>query len=510
MDDNNQSRPVRRAAAKSAPSGRRERSTASARSRTLPIPVRRGIVRAQRVGRDMRQHLPQLPDLSGLPSTIRKAIRNPQAATRYREGLTPEAAFNATYNFRRGVLNGIMFTLVDALISPTLVLALFISRLGAPNMLVGLLPALLAGGWFLPQILTAGIVQGMPRVMHWYRRAGVIRVLAFIALAVATVFLSNMPVLLLLVFFIAFSIYAFAGGITGIPWLEIVGKTISPRRRGAFFGQRSFWGGVLALFASGPIGLILSEQFLGLSFPHNFALLFGITALVAGLGVYFWSSMREPAAIQTIPAVSIKTLFGRGIRAYRANVDYRSFMIARVLVSLAAIADPFYVVYAEQRLFAPPATVGLYLGALSISSLLSNFFWSPLADRASNRTLMTLTVISVALVPLSATVLSLFVGVLDNTFLFSAFTILFIFSGLALGASRIVNNNMLLTIAPPAERATYVGFLNTILGIVIFVPVLGGVLIDLLGFEIVFVIAVAVSALALIASRRMSSIRPEY
>jgi hypothetical protein len=48
------------------------------------------------------------------------------------------------------------------------------------------------------------------------------------------------------------------------------------------------------------------------------------------------------------------------------------------------------------------------------------------------------------------------------------------------------------------------------LGVVIFVPVIGGVLIDLLGFEIVFVLAVALSALAMIASWRMSSMRPEY
>jgi MFS family permease len=399
---------------------------------------------------------------------------------------------------------------VDALIAPTLVLALFINKLGASNVLVGLLPALLAGGWFLPQILTAGRVQGMPRVMHWYRRAGIVRVIAFVALSLLILALPDQPTALLIVFFICFSIYAFGGGITGIPWLEIVGKTISPRRRGSFFGQRNFWGGLLALAASAPIGLILSEQFIGLTFPYNFALLFGITAVVSALGVYFWASMREPAATQTVPAIGLGTLFKRGIQAYKQNVDYRSFMVARILISLAAVADPFYVIYAQERLGAPPATVGLYLAALSISSLLSNFIWSPLADRASNRTLMSLTVISVALVPLTAMVLSLFIGAVDDVILYTAFTLLFVFSGLALGASRIVNNNMVLTIAPPAERATYVGFLNTVLGVVIFVPVAGGLLIDTLGFEIVFLLAVALSGLALIASWRMSNVKPEY
>ena len=513
LEEEKGTRRVRRPATVSTSEKRSRRSVLSPQSSVLPMPVRRGMLRARRAGREMREHLPHLPHLppiATIPATIKNVIRNPQSELRNREGLSPEAAANATYNLRRGVLNGVMFTLVDALIAPSLVLALFINKLGAPNVLVGLLPALLAGGWFLPQILVAGRVQGMPQVMHWYRRAGILRVIAFIVLALATIFLAGHAQLLLLVFFIIFSIYAFAGGITGIPWLEMVGKTISPRRRGTFFGLRNFWGGVLALVASAPIGLILSEEFVGLSFPYNFAFLFGITAIVIALGVYFWSSMREPAAVQTVPSISIRTLFKRGFRAYRENVDYRSFMVGRVLISLAAVADPFYVVFAQERLGAPPATVGLYLGALSISSLLSNFVWSPLADRAGNRTLMSLTVISVALVPLTATALSLSIGVLDNTFLYAGFTLVFIFSGLALGASRIVNNNMVLTIAPPAERATYVGFLNTVLGIVIFVPVLGGLLVDLLGFQVVFLLSVVLAALAMIASRRMSSLRPEY
>jgi MFS family permease len=67
---------------------------------------------------------------------------------------------------------------------------------------------------------------------------------------------------------------------------------------------------------------------------------------------------------------------------------------------------------------------------------------------------------------------------------------------------------MLLTVAPPAERATYIGFLNTILGVVIFVPVLGGLLADLLGFEALFVLSLALAGFAMIASWKMSSIRP--
>jgi MFS family permease len=123
---------------------------------------------------------------------------------------------------------------------------------------------------------------------------------------------------------------------------------------------------------------------------------------------------------------------------------------------------------------------------------------------------MTLTVISVALVPLTAFVVSLFANMIDDVFLFTTFTLVFVLSGLAGGAGRIVNNNMLLTIAPAAQRATYVGFLNTVLGVVIFVPVLGGILVDLVGFEVLFLLSLALAAFALIASQRMSNRKPEF
>ncbi|HUP28135.1 MAG TPA: MFS transporter, partial [Chloroflexia bacterium] len=449
-------------------------------------------------------HIPHLPPLREVP-VIRKVIGR---STESAEGLSGEARLHARRNFRLGVLNGIMFSLVEALISPSLVLAYFVSGLGAPNVLIGLLPAILSGGWFLPQILVASRVQGKPRMMGWYRTMGLVRTVCMGLLALVTIGLAGQPSMLLPAFFLLYIIYAFSAGATGIPWLEIVGKVIPPRRRGSFFGLRSFWGGLLALSAAGPIGAILSESLWGLVFPYNFAFLFGLTTLSVGIGVWVWALIKEPVATVAAPEVTIKSLLERGASALSTDRDYRSFMVARVLISLASIADPFYVVFAKTRLSAPPSTVGLYLGSLSAASLLSNFIWSPLADRASNRTVMTLTVVSVAVVPLTALVASLFAGSIDNTVLFTLFAAVFVLSGLALGSARIVNNNMLLSIAPPGERATYVSFLNLILGIVIFVPVLGGALVDLVGFQVLFVLSLLVSAVSLAATLQMSNRRP--
>ncbi|HVG01072.1 MAG TPA: MFS transporter [Chloroflexia bacterium] len=464
-------------------------------------PLSRGLGRLRRVRRAMASHLPSVP-------LIRQIGR--RSASERVEGLSPEAALHASRNFRHGVWNGVAFTVVDSLIAPSLVLAWFINRLGAPNVLVGLLPAILSGGWFLPQMLVASRVQGLKFMMPRYTRVGIMRTITMGVIALCTVLLAPWPEIMLVVFFVLYTFYAFSAGFSGLPWLEVVGKVIAPRRRGSFFGMRNFWGGLLALAIAAPIGAVLSEQFLGLTFPYNFALLFGVATVCIGVGVWAWSSVHEPPALVTAPPLSVRDVVRRGVSAFQEDGDYRAFMIARILISLATVADPFYVVFAKTHLGAPPATVGLYLGAVAVSSLLSNFIWSPLSDRAGNRTLMVLTVCSVALVPATALVLSMFAGILPSEVLFTAFALVFIVSGLALGAARIINNNMLLTIAPKAQLGTYVGFLNTVLGIVIFVPVLGGLLADFVGYEALFALSMLLALSAFFSVRNMSpsSARP--
>ena len=104
------------------------------------------------------------------------------------------------------------------------------------------------------------------------------------------------------------------------------------------------------------------------------------------------------------------------MEAYRSDLTIvRS--CCRVYSHWLPSRDPFYVVYAKAHLGAPAGTVGLYLAALSYLSLLSNFIWSPLSDRASNRTLMSLAVMVKALVPIIAVVISMFIGIWDNMFL---------------------------------------------------------------------------------------------
>ncbi len=410
-------------------------------------------------------------------------------------------------NFSLGVLNGAFFNLVTAFISPTLVLALFVSRLGGGNILVGLIPAITTGSYLLPQLFVAGRAQAQPLVMRWYATSGVIRITSFVLITLSTLFLAGDAAnyaLLLLLFYLFYIVTSLAAGVSAIPWIAMVGKVIPPRRRGLFFGLRNFSGGLLALAASGIIKLLLDEgnrPGSPIAFPLNFAIIFAITTVLIIGGIISWVLIREPAQTSVPQPLSVLQMLRRGPGNLRADRNYRYFLLARILLALSAIADPFYIVYATRSLGAADSIAALYIAALTIASIFSNLIWSPLADFGGNRRMMILTALSVAVVPTSALLIPLLVS---GQGVATAFAVVFIFSGIAAGAANIVNLNVLLNIAPAARRSEYIGYLNTILGIFTFFPVLGGSLIDWVGYQFVFILATVFGFLALLSSFSLS------
>jgi MFS family permease len=223
-----------------------------------------------------------------------------------------------------------------------------------------------------------------------------------------------------------------------------------------------------------------------------------------------WSLVREPAERRTGPRLTIREEIRRGPQIVREDRNYRSFLFARVLLAFSAIGDPFYVVYARERLHAPAATVGLYLAALTISGIASNLVWTPLTDRASPRGMMRGSTLAVLAPPLAALVLPpllLVVGGGPSDWGYLGFGLVFVLIGFASGAGRVINNNLLLDIAPAAERPTYIGFLNTVLGLATLVPIAGGSLVDWVGFEPVFALAAGLGLLAFGASFGLSAVR---
>lgn len=403
-------------------------------------------------------------------------------------------------NFALGVANGILAGLLDPL-SGIFVLTLFLTRLDISPFWIGLLPMIGSCGSLLPQLVVAGKVRGKKRVMHWYKRSAYARVAGLGGMAFSACFVSDFEGLALTGLFISFMLYSLCSGISGIPFVEVVGKIVPPHRKGTFYGMRQFGASVLSMIASGVVGAVMAGQ-LGLQFPYNFAAMFGSAAVVGTIVFWLWVQVREPD-LEPVKVPETGSIFRHGVHALRENRDYRLLTAMRLLGTFAGIAGPFYVVYATKEMHVPVGTMAVYLMLQTAIGLLGGLAWTPIANKASRRTLVLITAVLQFTVPVTALAAGLIAWVAPAGWGPYAVVPVFISGSLAGSAAVMFNDTVLLSIAPAGERPTYFGLLNTMAGVASLVLPVGGLLIAYLGYTPLFAISALMAMLSLVAGTRI-------
>jgi MFS family permease len=413
-------------------------------------------------------------------------------------------------NYRLGVINGVLFALGDSLSSAGLVLALLVRQLGGSLALVGLLPALQIGGFLLPQMLVGGRLQAMPYKLTLYRRAAVARMSAFGAMLLAIFAAGNLPPdTSLWLIIILYSVFNFGGGTSTLAFQDVIAKVIPPRRRGSFFGTRQLFGGLLTFAIVGPLVRWLLGESSPLPFPYNYGVLGLVAWICMSIGLFAFAIVKEPPQTQLGKRMRVIEGLRRAPAIMRANANYRWFIISRMLTRVGQIAEPFYIIYAIEALALPAGVAGVYLAVRAISGALSNLLWSRISERQGTRRLMLLTGVLFVLAPalaLGGPAISGALG-LGSTGLLIAIGLVFLVAGVANDGNGISGNTYLLEIVPEDERPTYIGLANTTLGVVTFLPVLGGWLVATIGYGGTFVLGVVFALLGLLSSYQLTETR---
>ncbi|MFC3835524.1 MULTISPECIES: MFS transporter [Deinococcus] len=388
-------------------------------------------------------------------------------------------------NEKLGILNGWGASLGDGFLNVPVVVAGFAARLGAPNWVIGLLPSIAAGGWMLPQLLVAARVRALPYKLPVYRSAAGVRTGAYLAMVLVAGLLADRPALCLTLFVLAMLINSLASGVSGLPFLEVISKTVPSERRARFFGTRNLYGGLLAFGAGLLVRLILGSP---LEFPYDYALIFALGTVAYTIGYAVLGRVDEPPDPPQV-AQGVRGEL-RAIPETLRDPHFRAFLTVRLLLAGASMSDPFYAANALRELKFPPATLGIFVMALTGAAPLSNVVWQRVAERKGSRRIIRYATFFYGLAPLYAVL----VGALELGPW--AYLGVFILTSVAAQGFNLGHTNHLLNIAPAGERSRYIGTLNTLVGAALFMPVLGGLLADVGGYPAVFILSAAFSAAA--------------
>ena len=353
--------------------------------------------------------------------------------------------------------------------SQSTILPAFAAHLGASNLVIGAIPALMTLGWNLPSLFVAGYTESLARKLPFVLRYTIWERLPFLGLAAVAFFLSRpAPGLSLALMLGMLLLITSAGGVLMPAWMDIVARAVPVSRRGRFFAVSSLLGG-----AGGLLGSVFTAWVLArMPAPDGYAVCFLMAGLCMGLSY---------GALAMEVAPPLGAYLRRVGRLLREDRNLGWFLLSRALIYIGMMASGFYTVYALRHYAAPDWAVGVFTTALLAGQMTGNVVLGALADRAGH------------LVPLNigaGALLLANVGALLAPSL-ELFIVVFVLQGVHLAAVNVSGLTVLLEFAPsPAARPTYVGLGTTLLTPVAFgAPLVAGFMADAFGFPAVFVLA---------------------
>ncbi len=438
----------------------------------------------------------------------------------HREPQTPRPYPHFKRNYTLGLLNGILMRFAYSFADPQTVLPVFVITLTGSPILAGVVAGLFDAGWFLPQMFISNVLQHRERKLPLYRLMAFVRIGSWIA-AAAAVFLIGARdyTLLFWVFFFCYLGVCLGAGTAAISFMDIVGKSVPPQRRGSFFAYRRLAGGFLGIGAGLVVARVLSPES-GFAFPGSYGILFSFTAVIVVLGLGSFSAVKEPIEPVSPQRVRFRDHLRNCGRILREDVNYRRYFTQRVLASLGLLALPFYATYAVTVLGAQIAQVGLMVSLWMLSGMLSNALWGILSDRRGSRILVVASsalsilppviALGSVLVPNRSVSLPASLGtwlpdcICNMDLRLLVFLSCFVLNGFSDAARKISTNAYLLDISPAVLRPTYVGLMNTIAAPLSLAPALGGLITEVSSYRTVFWISLVFALLSLVVSLKLA------
>jgi MFS family permease len=322
-----------------------------------------------------------------------------------------------------------------------------------------------------------------------------------IALALGLYIYPSWALLLLYVMQIVF----FTGdSLASVGWFDVTAKAIPDERRGRLFGMGQLIGGVLSIGAGVLIAGLLGDN--GPEYPYNFTVILTLASVCLLFSLTSLSFVIEPEEPVEEVRPAWRDYLPRLRDTLRSDRAFARLIVVRLLGGFDGLALGFYVLFATRELGLPPATVGLFTAAQTAGRILASVVMSPLAERAGSHR-----VIQVATgVGLTAPLMGLAM-IFTNAQATGTTTVLyawvFLTMGITISSSMLGYFNYALELAPAGQRPTYIGLFNTISGLEVVLPTVGGWLLGVTSYGVLFAVTAAVVSSAFVLSFTLPSAR---
>lgn len=402
------------------------------------------------------------------------------------------------YNFISCLIDAVGWPLGMIFFSQTTILPVFLRRLGASDLTVGALPALLNLLIFLPGLLVVRYLGRRRRARGYLIWVAVIERLALLPMALLTPFWAfSHPGWLLAAVFACYTFHGLAMGLNQPAYWVVVGKTIPAHWRGRLYGFAGGIGGVLCLGVERTLSHLLSGRDNGFPLGYAHGFLIGWVILIVSVMPLGW--VREPS-IEPEEKTDPGNLLRESARVWRENAGFRRFLYGQIALVAASLASPFFILAAISRGHATPAAVAGYTAALGFAGAFGGLLWGAWADRSGNKIVLIASSALAILAPAGA-ILAAHAGI---------FYAVFIALALSGAGAGLAGFNIVMEFADQAhEIPLYSSIYNAVTAIPrAAAPLLGGLFASATGgYRAGFILSAALTAVGLLLTLRVKEPR---
>ena len=415
----------------------------------------------------------------------------------------------AQQHFRRNWIaffgDYVFFGLGLAFASTSTTLPAFAAMLTDNKILIGAVSSVWLGGWLLPQVLAANYLSNKPRkypIMMWGQIIGRPVFPLFVIWIIAGG--TRFPTLTLILFLIMLAYFAGTDALVALAWFDLMGKALAAETRGRLIGIGQVVTGVSAIGVGALVRYLLGPQ--GPPFPTSYAIIFGLASLCYGISLAACALIAEPPEAVAEARPSLREYLPQLARLLREDAAFSRVTLVRLLTGLGGLATSFYVIYATGVLRLPASSIGLFAGANTVGIAVAGITLGLIADRRGSHRVVQISSWLAMCVPVFALIIHS--GALGSA---SAWVYpgLYVLLGIVDGSVMLGFLNFILEIAPPGQRPVYMGLTNTLAGLLVVIPVLGGLILDWTSYTVIFALAALGTLAGAVLSLRLPNPRKQ-
>lgn len=406
------------------------------------------------------------------------------------DNVPPAVAVNFKHNVFTNTLDLMFFFFSDSIWSINTIMPVFAATLTDSPFLIGLIPAVVNAGWFLPQLFMSGRISKMPKVLPFSLKMGFLERFPYMCLPLLTLLIgkiANQNVYWLLLFLMIWR--GIGGGMAGLPWQELNARVIPISHRARFIGLSRIFGQL-----AGILGSLVSVYLLGkFPYPQNYFIGFVVAAISLWFSYAAYSRNREPevelstAAQDEAAPKKEENTWALMKQILKSDGNFRRYLGSRSLAFLGNMASAFLAVYAIDRFNLGDAHAAIFTALLLVSGILGYAVWGTFGDRIGPQ--------KVVILSFATWGLGLIVAILSQSLwvyyaVFAAFGLYT--SGLNLGDTMLV-----MELGDEKLRPTYLGMARTLTGVfLLLAPILSGWLVQSFSYAVMFAVSLGFVVIA--------------